>query len=191
MTLEKDIKTSNYKAVQKYIKTSNYKNWVVKKCILNQELNRIEVLIYDRFYDRFGKGIRKVIGKGVLENCVGSIENVLINQSVVLLSLVKMGSFEILTFIFLNQTTLTLVGESFEMDSFDELRIDLEIGEEFEFIYKGQQYSFNTVKDGTYHITEYNHLENEQVFSSPQELLEHGKIAGESIEAVWNKVTIV
>ncbi len=72
---------------------------------------------------------------------------------------------------------------------FIDLKEDLCIGHEVEFIYNGNRYSISNNENGC-HLTKYGD-ENYQTFVNHEELIEKGTIENKNIETIWDYVIIV
>lgn len=72
--------------------------------------------------------------------------------------------------------------------SYLELKDDLKIGHEVEFLYNNRKYSISHNADGWY-LTEF-FMENYQSFDSYEELLEKGTINQMRLEEIWNDVIV-
>lgn len=74
--------------------------------------------------------------------------------------------------------------------NFENLKEDLSIGLEIEFIYNGERYSISHNPQGTY-LTKYTDWKNYQIFEDWKELLNEATIDGKMIEEIWDSVTDV
>jgi len=72
--------------------------------------------------------------------------------------------------------------------TYDELVRDIKIGHEIEFRYKGKIYGTLNVEEG-FGLGE--HKKKFVFYETPEDLLENGKINGETLEDIWNEVEVI
>lgn len=107
------------------IKDKEYKNWIVSKYSY-ENLKNDEILLENVVY----KCERKILCKGLLDNCIlkGSSQVFEIEKKIDDIKLINLDTNKLLIIVFQDNSSLLLLGTSFEMDLIEELRMDLNIG---------------------------------------------------------------
>jgi hypothetical protein len=72
-------------------------------------------------------------------------------------------------------------------DSYDDLRRDVQIGHEIEFVYKSRRFSITQAQTG-WVLSEFQG--SFQTFTTYNELLEHGRIDGHCLADIWGSVVV-
>ncbi|TKI56599.1 hypothetical protein E8L90_14610 [Brevibacillus antibioticus] len=71
--------------------------------------------------------------------------------------------------------------------TFDDLRNDVIMGREIHFLYEGKEYSISHSSRGS-HLCEF--YQDDYTFSTREELLTNGTIAGKNVRDIWPHVEV-